>query len=95
MRVIERTSRSPELGCDALAGGDPVSSRLNPRRPADADRLGTKRSEETVGRLPPVVFVLGVVGVDIPPIRVLNPLIRRPRAAGCVAHSCEISQKAF
>jgi|TARA_B110000008_G_scaffold25255_1_gene22811 hypothetical protein len=45
MRVIERTSRSPELGCDALAGGDPVSSRLNPRRPADADRLGTKRSE--------------------------------------------------
>lgn len=44
-RVIERTSRSPELGCDALAGGDPVSSRLNPRRPADADRLGTKRSE--------------------------------------------------
>ena len=45
VEVSTRTSRSPELGCEALAGGDPVSSRLNPCRPADADRLGTNRSE--------------------------------------------------
>ena len=55
-----RTSRS-EDGCAALAGGSPLSSRLNPCSPADALREGTNRSEYTVSRLPPPA-----VGLIIP-----------------------------
>ena len=52
-----RTSRSDD-GCAALTGGTAASRRLNSRRPADAVRDGTKRSEYTVSFFPlePGVF---------------------------------------
>lgn len=55
--TVFRTSRSDD-GCAALTGGTAASRRLNSRRPADAVRDGTKRSEYTVSFFPlePGVF---------------------------------------
>lgn len=66
------TSRS-EGGCEVLAGGCALSRRLNPCRPAEAERDGTNRSEYTVSRFIPPLAPPAAPGLFPPPLLPPSP----------------------
>ena len=77
------TSRS-EDGCEVLAGGCALSSRLNPCRPALADLDGTNRSEYTVSRFLPLPGLFPPPPPPPPPLLPPCPVITTAAARkGC------------